>query len=121
MLAQRVAVVIFAAGLGAGTVSTESGTTVQPVAATPNDYADGKSWLCRPGRQDACAVDLATTIVAADGTLTREAWTADPSPPIDCFYVYPTVSTDSTPNSDMNADPAELNDPVRAVRIDVTI
>jgi hypothetical protein len=33
----------------------------------------------------------------------------DPSAPIDCFYVYPTVSTDATPNSDMNPDPAEMN------------
>ena len=32
-----------------------------------------------------------------------------PNAAIDCFYVYPTVSTDPTPNSDMNADPAELN------------
>src|SRR5262245_5883272 len=79
------------------------------VAVAPADYACGKSWLCRPGRQDACAVDLATTIVAADGGLTREAWTADPNAPIDCFYVYPTVSTDATPNSDMTADPAERN------------
>ena len=76
---------------------------------TPNDYADGKNWLCRPGREDACAVDLATTVVAADGKLTREAWTADPKAPIDCFYVYPTVSTDPTPNSDMTPDPAETN------------
>jgi hypothetical protein len=76
---------------------------------TPNDYADGKNWLCRPGREDACAVDLATTVVAADGKLTREEWTADPKAPIDCFYVYPTVSTDPTPNSDMTPDPAETN------------
>ena len=59
-----------------------------------NDYAEGKSWLCRPGRQDACAVDQTTTIVAADGKLTREEWKANPNAPIDCFYVYPTVSTD---------------------------
>ena len=39
-----------------------------------NDYSDPKTWLCRPGRQDACAVDLTTTIVAADGTLKREAF-----------------------------------------------
>ena len=32
------------------------------------------SWLCRPGRQDACSVDLATTIVKADGSFTREEW-----------------------------------------------
>jgi hypothetical protein len=75
----------------------------------PNDYADGKTWLCRPGRQDACAIDHTTTVVAADGKLAKETWTADPNAPIDCFYVYPTISTDPTPNSDMTADPAELN------------
>jgi DUF3089 family protein len=75
----------------------------------PNDYADGKAWLCRPGRNDGCAIDQTTTVVAANGTLTRETWAADPRAPIDCFYVYPTVSTDPTPNSDMTADPAELN------------
>jgi hypothetical protein len=75
----------------------------------PNDYADGKAWLCRPGRQDACAIDHSTTVVAADGKLSKETWTVDPNAPIDCFYVYPTISTDPTPNSDMNADPAELN------------
>ena len=75
----------------------------------PNDYGDSKSWLCRPGRHDACDVDLTTTIVAADGALRRETRRPDPRAPIDCFYVYPTVSTDSTPVSDMNADLAELN------------
>jgi hypothetical protein len=79
-------------------------------AQTPNDYAGAKSWLCRPGAaHDACDIDLTTTVIAADGKLSRETWTADPNAPIDCFYVYPTVSTDPTPNSDMNADVAELN------------
>jgi len=84
----------------------------QPAAAVAPapDYKDDSSWLCRPGRKgDACDVDLTTTIVAADGTLTTEAFTADPKAPIDCFYVYPTVSTDATPNSDMSQDPAEKN------------
>lgn len=81
-----------------------------PAAVTPNDYTDDKTWLCRPGRKgDACDIDLTTTVVAADGTMTRETSAADPKAPIDCFYVYPTISTDTTDNSDMNADPAELN------------
>ena len=50
-----------------------------------NDYSQDASWLCRPGRQDACAVDLTTTIVAANGSLTRETWTANPSASIDCL------------------------------------
>jgi len=82
----------------------------EAAAVKPNDYTDLKSWLCRPGRKgDACDIDETATIVAADGKLTRETWSADPNAPIDCFYVYPTISTDPTPNSDMNADPAELN------------
>lgn len=77
---------------------------------TPNDYGDEKNWLCRPGRKgDVCDVDLTTTLVAADGTLTREPFTPDPNPPIDCFYVYPTVSTDPGVSSDMTPDPAERN------------
>lgn len=79
-----------------------------PAATSKNDYSDGKNWLCRPGRQDACAVDLNATVVAADGKLKQEKWSANPKAPVDCFYVYPTVSTDPTPNSDMNAGPEEL-------------
>lgn len=77
-----------------------------------NDYGDPKTWLCRPGRQDACAVDLTTTIVAADGTLKREEFKANANPAIDCFYVYPTVSLDKGGNSDMEPG-AEENGVVR--------
>jgi hypothetical protein len=101
MLKLLVIGISFAAG-----VAAQQADTAPP---KPNDYADGKTWLCRPGRQDACAIDHTTTVVAADGKLSKETWTADPDAPIDCFYVYPTISTDQTPNSDMNADPAELN------------
>ena len=79
------------------------------VLAQPNDYSKPASWLCRPGQHDACDIDLTTTIIAPDGKLTREAMAADPKAAIDCFYVYPTVSTDPTPNSDMVADEAERN------------
>ena len=97
-----------------GPSSAQTPAAAQPPAAaatpaTPNNYGDPKSWLCRPGGQDACAIDETTTVVAADGKLTRETWAANPNAPIDCFYVYPTISTDPTPNSDMTADPAETN------------
>ncbi len=86
-------------------------TPEQPATTTPakNDYSKGEAWLCRPGRQDACAVDLTTTIIAANGKLSEEKWKANPNAPIDCFYVYPTVSLDATPNSDMVAGPEEFN------------
>jgi len=106
---------IIAAGLSpARPASAQAPAPAQPPAApavqTPNDYSNPKSWLCRPGQTgSACDVDETTTVVAADGRLTKETWRADANAPIDCFYVYPTVSTDPTPNSDMNADPAEMN------------
>jgi Protein of unknown function (DUF3089) len=95
---------------GSSFAQTALAQTESTPAAKPakNDYSDGKAWLCRPGRQDACAVDLTTTVVAADGKLKQEKWAANPKAPIDCFYVYPTVSTDPTPNSDMNAGPEEM-------------
>jgi hypothetical protein len=81
----------------------------QSDAPAKNDYADPKNWLCRPGREDACAIDNSATVIAADGKLTRETWKPNPNASIDCFYVYPTVSTDPGSNSDMTADPAESN------------
>jgi hypothetical protein len=98
-----------------GPAAAQTPPAAQPPAAAPaapaapNNYADRKAWLCRPGSQDACAIDHTTTVVTADGKLTRETWAADANAPIDCFYVYPTISTDPTPNSDMTADPAETN------------
>ena len=81
-------------------------------AQTPpaaNDYSRPETWLCLPGRAgDACGVDLTTTVVETTGKSDRITLTATPAPSnIDCFYVYPTVSTDPTPNSDMTIDEAE--------------
>jgi hypothetical protein len=118
MLRRFIIALILAAVLAAGlavapTALAQSQNQATPAATTPapakNDYSKSESWLCRPGRQDACAVDLTTTIVAASGKLTHETWAANPKAPIDCFYVYPTVSNDPTPNSDMVAGPEELN------------
>jgi hypothetical protein len=95
--------------VGSSFAQTPASPPPAPASVAPNDYSADASWLCKPGRKDACSVDLTTTIVQADGSFTREEWKGDPNAPIDCFYVYPTVSTDTTPFSDMKADPAELN------------
>ena len=78
-----------------------------PASAARNDYSDPATWLCRPGRADACAVNQDFTIVAADGATTKVSFKPAANPPVDCFYVYPTVSNDPTPNSDMQAGPEE--------------
>ncbi len=89
--------------LGAPAFAQAPTSSAQPA----NDYSKAETWLCRPGRKDSCMVDQSATIVAADGKLTPEPFTPHPNAPIDCFYVYPTVSYDTTPNSDMNAGPEE--------------
>ena len=86
-----------------------SAQTSVPATAAANDYNKPETWLCRPGRQDACTVDLTTTIVSANGDLKREEYKANPNASIDCFYVYPTVSLDKTANSDMTMGPEEKN------------
>ncbi len=98
---------IAASGLLLGAVAFAQSSAPESAPQAANDYSKAETWLCRPGRKDSCAVDLSTTIVAADGKLTKEPFKANPNAPIDCFYVYPTVSNDQTPNSDMNAGPEE--------------
>ena len=72
-----------------------------------NDYRLDRNWLCRPDRQDACAVDQKVTRVGADGSLTAEAVARSSKPAADCFYVYPTASLDPMPISDMVASADE--------------
>ena len=89
------------------------GAAAQAQTAAPlakNDYAKPETWVCWPGKTgDACAVDLTTTVIKADGSATVEAFKADPKASVDCFYVYPTVSTDPGVVSDMTANAEETN------------
>ena len=86
--------------------------TPAPAYAAP-DYTRDANWLCRPNRvgaaADACGGDLAVTAVAAYGRTTVVALPTPTAQKIDCFYVYPTVSTDATANSDLSIDTAETN------------
>lgn len=108
MIRNSLFVLVLIAGLS-GALWTGRTLAQSTTQASPgkNDYGAADAWLCRPGRNDSCATDLTTTIVLADGALKEEKWTPNPKAPIDCFYVYPTVSTDLTPNSDMIAGPEE--------------
>jgi hypothetical protein len=94
-------------GLGAALLTAGA---VQAQEPPKNDYSKPATWLCWPGKAgDACAVDLTTTVIKGDGSTTTETFKADPKAPIDCFYVYPTVSLDPGAISDMNAGPEEKN------------
>lgn len=66
-------------------------------------------WICKPGQaDDLCAGTIAgKTMPAPSRELT---YTRPENPPVDCFYLYPTQSEQSTPNSDLSKDP-----PIRRV------
>ncbi len=74
-----------------------------PVAAAP-DYAKESTWLCLPGRADLCSTPLATTALNPNGYGSTGKSNVAANPPVDCFYVYPTVSRDQGMNSDLNVD-----------------
>ncbi len=80
-------------------------SATQAGAAEAANYADRDRWLCRPDHPHACAADLSTTVVSPDGALRREDFVPAANPPIDCFYVYPTVSLDPQGNSDFAPGP----------------
>jgi hypothetical protein len=106
----------------------ESTTTSAPsdVAPLPDEiidyaseqYADGQNWLCHPDDADenVCDRDLTTTVVAADGTAEIVEHEAAEDPPVDCFYIYPTISADPELNSDLEpADGQEIRAAVNQV------
>jgi hypothetical protein len=78
----------------------------QPAAAP--DYAQDSAWLCLPGRaSDPCGAPLPTVALNTDGygEVLPSRIAADA--PVDCFYVYPTVSRDRPLNSDLEVGAAE--------------
>jgi hypothetical protein len=71
-------------------------------SATP-DYAKPASWLCLPGRADICSTPIPTTALNPNGYGSTGLSPVAKDPPVDCFYVYPTVSRDQGMNSDLIA------------------
>ena len=94
----------------AATTAPAPATTTTTGAAGPLAYAGYESelytgddnWLCRPGLADSvCDRDLDATVVEAGGTTTVEPFVPAEDAPIDCFYVYPTISRDEGLTADL--------------------
>jgi hypothetical protein len=89
-----------------------SGPSASPTTTTttPGGEAGHTStvWLCRPGlADDPCTGDLDATTVSADGATSVQPAQPASDPAFDCFYVYPTVSTEPGDNADLTVQPAE--------------
>jgi hypothetical protein len=76
-------------------------------AAVTAGCADAKTttWLCRPGlAHNPCTPNLTATVIA-HGRQTIER--PRRATPVECFYVYPTVSGQAGPQANLHVDPAE--------------
>lgn len=73
------------------------------VGAAP--AAADTAWLCRPGVAGPCGGSLETTVVTPDRRPTGVVRTPKRRQPVDCFYVYPTVSEQPTAIADLSIDP----------------
>jgi hypothetical protein len=95
------AVAVAAAGCGG------SKRVVAPDAVAGGAARDawGTVWLCRPGEPaNPCASSLATTVLRGGKVVRVERLAPAASPPVDCFYVYPTVSGQTSVNANLRID-----------------
>jgi Protein of unknown function (DUF3089). len=66
-------------------------------------------WLCKPGETpNPCNESQATTVQADDGSTKVVSPAVPAKPPVDCFYVYPTVSGQQGVNADKSKDDEEI-------------
>jgi hypothetical protein len=107
---RRLATAAIAVGMlsafgGAGVANAQAGATSWLLRA-----AGSTVWLCRPGQAgDPCAFNPAVTTVTAEGTTSVSTTGSTPaSHAVDCFYVYPTVSTEPGNNANLAIQPAEI-------------
>jgi hypothetical protein len=98
---------LLAAGLLAGCggskkTTTTTTTTTTTAASNPATDQWGTTWLCRPGlANDPCLADQTATVVEPSGATHVEHARPAGDPPVDCFYVYPTISDEPTVNASL--------------------
>ena len=82
------------------TTSTQTKTTAPPSTSATDQW--GTTWLCKPGLAgDPCRADLSAAAVLPNGKLVVTHRKPAKTPPVDCFYVYPTISDEPTINSSL--------------------
>ena len=93
------------------TIAESAAPTADPTAdqtASAKPVPDDTVWLCKPGLADnPCGGNLDATPFDASGAAGYEKATPAADPPVDCFYVYPTVSRQKTVNANLTIDPEE--------------
>jgi hypothetical protein len=91
----------------AGVMTSVAGASTTPVRRV--SPTSGTVWLCRPGlADDPCEASTASTAVTANGSTTVTPATPTSASRFDCFYVYPTVSTQRKDNANLKVQAVEI-------------
>ncbi len=94
--------------VGVSTVTIGVQPAVGAVRPVSRRDAAGVVWLCRPGiAANPCTANENTTVVSSDGSTSIQPAHPAIDPAVDCFYAYPTVSTEKMPNANLTVQPTE--------------
>ena len=105
-------VLLLAAGCGASASTQASPANGSSGGGGPSTTV----WLCRPGQAaDPCTAPQTATVVPASGARTVQNGQADAASKFDCFYVYPTVSSEKSANANLKIQPAEVDTAIAQV------
>ncbi len=97
-----------AAGWRTLALAVLSATAVAVSGATAASASAETTWLCRPGlASNPCLNSETTTVELGNGSSYIEKAKPAKKPPIDCFYVYPTVSSQFAENATEVIEPEE--------------
>lgn len=106
---ERVGVRVFVSLLALAAASPAVAQAPAPASVAPAapDYSMHRAWLCLPTRKTVCSTPVPTTALNPNGYGSTGPSPVAKNPPLDCFYVYPTVSRDRGMNSDLVAGSEE--------------
>jgi hypothetical protein len=108
VLLRPLAALVLATALTACSGSSTPAPEAAPTVAVSRTATAAKTlWLCRPGMTpNPCESGvLDATALAAGGARTAEDFVPAQDPPVDCFYVYPTVSSAQGTNAPLASSP----------------
>jgi hypothetical protein len=106
MIGRRAKLLVVAAAFAALVLIVVSGTLAGSARSTPAKTV----WLCKPGlADDPCTSPLTATVVQTNGKTSIAATAINAKAPIDCFYVYPTVSKQTTENANLQIEAQETS------------
>jgi len=94
---------------GGGNQTSSTGSTGSSGSGMPTsnatDYSVVAHWVCRPESDTVCTTGLDALVQFAGGSTLAQPFTPAANPPIDCFYVYPTISEEQMQFADLTDSP----------------